>query len=42
MALFALTGYLAVTVWAAVTGWPLAVMILSLAYLWETGVMLIW
>jgi hypothetical protein len=38
MALFALTGYLAVTV----SGWPLAVMILSLAYLWETGVMLIW
>lgn len=24
------------------TGWPLAVMILSLAYLWESGVMLIW
>jgi hypothetical protein len=31
---------LAVTVWGSKTGWPLAVMILSLAYLWETGVML--
>ena len=26
MALLALTGYLAVTVWGSVTGWPLAVM----------------
>jgi hypothetical protein len=42
MALLALTGYLAVTVWGSVTGWPLAVMILSLAYLWEAGVMLTW
>ena len=40
--LLALTGYLAVTVWGSVTGWPLAVMILSLAYLWEAGVMLMW
>src|SRR5215217_2060107 len=42
MALLALTGYLAVTVWGSVTGWPLAVMSLSVAYLWETGVMLMW
>jgi hypothetical protein len=42
MALLALTGYLAVTAWGSVTGWPLAVMILSLAYLWEAGVMLMW
>jgi hypothetical protein len=42
MAVLALTGYLAVTVWGSVTGWPLAVMILSLAYLWEAGVMLTW
>ena len=42
IALLALTGYLAVTVWGSVTGWPLAVMILSLAYLWEAGVMLTW
>jgi hypothetical protein len=42
MALLALIGYLAVVVWGSVTGWPFAVMILSLAYLWETGVMLMW
>jgi hypothetical protein len=42
MALLTLTGYLAVVVWGSVTGWPFAVMILSLAYLWETGVMLMW
>ena len=42
MALLALTGYLAVEVWGSVTGWPLSVMILSLAYLWEAGVMLMW
>jgi hypothetical protein len=42
MALLTLSGYLTVTVWGAVTGWPLAVMILSLAYLWEAGVMLMW
>jgi hypothetical protein len=42
MALLALAGYVAVTVWGSVTGWPLDVMILSLAYLWETGVMLMW
>jgi hypothetical protein len=42
MALLALTGYLAVTVWGSVTRWPLAVMILSVAYLWEAGVMLTW
>src|SRR5215203_4905527 len=29
MALLALTGYLAVTVWGSVTGWPLSVMIFS-------------
>jgi hypothetical protein len=40
MALLALTGCLAVTVWGSVTGGPLAVMILSLAYLWEAGVIL--
>jgi hypothetical protein len=40
--LLALTGYLAVTVWGSVTGWPLGVMILSLAYLWEAGVMVLW
>jgi hypothetical protein len=42
MALLALAGYLTVTVWGAVTGWPLVVMILSLAYLWEAGVMVLW
>ena len=42
MAFLALTGYLAVVVWGSVTGWPLAVMILSVAYLWEAGVMLTW
>ena len=42
MALLALTGYLAVVVWGSVTGWPLAVMILSLGYLWESAVMLMW
>jgi len=42
MALLALTGYLVVIVWGSVTGWPFAVMILSLAYLWETGVTLMW
>ena len=41
-AFLALTGYLAVVVWGSVTGWPLAVMILSVAYLWEAGVMLTW
>ena len=40
--MLALTGYLAVTVWGSVTGWPLALMILSVAYLWEAGVMLTW
>ena len=35
MALLALTAYLAVVVWGSVTGWPLAVMILSLGYLWS-------
>jgi hypothetical protein len=38
--LLALTGYLAVVVWGSATGWPLAMMILSVAYLWEAGVML--
>src|SRR6478609_9457499 len=42
MALLALTGYMAVTVWGSVTGWPLAVMILSVVCLWEAGVMLTW
>jgi hypothetical protein len=42
MALLALTGYLAVTVWGSVTEWPLAVMILSVAFLWEAGVILMW
>jgi hypothetical protein len=42
MALLALAGYLAVVVWGSVTGWPLAVMILSLGYLWEAAVMLMW
>jgi hypothetical protein len=42
MALLALTGYLAVSVWGSVTGWPLAVMILSVVCLWEAGVMLMW
>ena len=42
MALLALIGYLAVGVWGSMTGWPLAVMILSVAYLWEAGVMLTW
>jgi hypothetical protein len=42
MALLALTGCLAVTVWGSVTLWPLTVMILSLAYLWEAGAMLMW
>jgi hypothetical protein len=42
MAVLALTGYLAVVVWGSVTEWPLAVMILSVAFLWEAGVMLMW
>jgi hypothetical protein len=42
MTLLALTGYLAVTVWGSVTGWPLSVMILSVVCLWEAGVMLMW
>jgi hypothetical protein len=42
VALLALTGYLAVMVWGSVTRWPLALMILSLAYLWEAGMMLMW
>jgi hypothetical protein len=42
MALLALTGYLAVTVWGSVTGWPLSVMILSVVCLWEAGGMLMW
>jgi hypothetical protein len=42
MAMLALLGYLAVTAWGSVTGWPVAVMILSLVYLWEAGVMLLW
>jgi hypothetical protein len=42
MTLLALAGYLAVTVWGSVTGWPLSVMILSVVCLWETGVMLMW
>jgi hypothetical protein len=42
MALLALAGYLAVVAWGSVTGWPLAVMILSVAFLWEAGVMLMW
>ena len=42
MALLALTGYLAVVVWGSVTGWPLAVMILSVGYIWEAAVMLMW
>ena len=42
MALLALTGYLAVVVWGSVTGWPFPVMILSLGYLWEAAVMLMW
>jgi hypothetical protein len=42
MAVLALTGYLAVVVWGSVTGWPFAVMILSLGYLWEAAVMLMW
>jgi hypothetical protein len=40
MALLALTGYVAVAVWGLVIGWPLAVMILSVGYLWEAAVML--
>ena len=42
MALLALAGYLAVVVWGSLTGWPLAVMILSVAFLWEATVMLMW
>jgi hypothetical protein len=42
MAMVALIGYVAVVVWGTVTGWPLAVMILSVAYLWEAAVMLTW
>ena len=42
MAFLALTGYLAVVVWGSITGWPLAVMILSVGYLWEAAVMLMW
>ena len=42
MALLALAGYLAVQVWGSITGWPLSVMILSVAFLWEAAVMLMW
>jgi hypothetical protein len=42
MAVLALTGYLAVMVWGSVTRWPPALMILSMAYLWEAGMMLMW
>ena len=35
MALLALAGYVAVVVGGSMTGWPLAVMILSVAYLWD-------
>jgi hypothetical protein len=42
VALLALSGYLAVVVWGSVTGWPLSLMILSVVYLWEVGVMLTW
>jgi hypothetical protein len=42
MALLALAGYLAVVVWGSLTGWPLAVMILSVAFLWEAAVMVMW
>ena len=40
--MLALTGYVAVTVWGSMTGWPLPVMILSVVCLWEAGVMLTW
>jgi hypothetical protein len=42
VALLALSGYVAVVVWGSVTGWPLSLMILSMVYLWEAGVMLTW
>ena len=42
MALLALTGYLVIVISESVTRWSFAVMILSRAYHWETGVMLMW
>jgi hypothetical protein len=42
VALLTLSGYLAVVVWGSVTGWPLSLTILSVVYLWESGVMLTW
>jgi hypothetical protein len=42
MTLLAVAGYLAVVAWGSVTGWPLPVMILSVAFLWEAAVMLMW
>jgi hypothetical protein len=42
MALLALTGYLAVAVRGSMTRWPIAVMILSVAFLWGAGVGLTW
>jgi hypothetical protein len=42
VALLAFSGYLAVVVWGSLTGWPLSLMILSVVYLWEAGVMLTW
>jgi uncharacterized membrane protein HdeD (DUF308 family) len=42
LASLALLGYLAVAVWGSITGWPLLVMILSVAFLWGAGVLLMW
>jgi hypothetical protein len=42
LALLALFGYLAVALWGWMTRWPLPVMILSVAFLWGAGVLLMW
>ena len=42
LALLALAGYIMVAVWGSLTAWPLAVMILSVAFLWGAGVGRAW
>jgi hypothetical protein len=42
LAFIALAAYLAVAVWGSLTEWPTAVMILSVAFLWGAGIVLMW
>jgi hypothetical protein len=42
LAFIALAAYLAVAVWGSLTEWPTAVMILSVAFLWGAGSVLMW